>query len=192
MADKNSSRRPITTLLHEWQEGKEEALNELLPFVYDELRRRAAAYMRSERPGHTLQTTALVNEAYIKLFEKGEIEWESRNHFFAIAAQAMRRILVDHARKKNRKKRGSKSPVLPLDEARLIPSKDSTVDLEALDQALSRLAAFDERQAKIVELKYFGGMTFEETADVLGVSKVTVKRDWKIARVWLRGQLGER
>lgn len=138
-----------------------------------------------------MQTTALVNEAYIKLAEKGEINWENRNHFFAIAAQAMRRILVDYARSRNRKKRGSKKMNLPLDEARYVSSYESSVDLEALDQALMRLAEFDERQAKIVELKYFGGMTLEETAEVLGVSKVTVKRDWNIARAWLRRQMSD-
>ncbi|NNE65888.1 MAG: sigma-70 family RNA polymerase sigma factor [Pyrinomonadaceae bacterium] len=189
MAKSDRQQRPITTLLHEWQEGKEDALNELLPYVYEELRRRASAYLRNERPGHTLQTSALVNEAYIKLLEKGEIKWENRNHFFAIAAQAMRRILVDHARKRNRQKRGSNKENLQLDEARYVSANDTEVDLEALDQALKRLAEFDERQARIVELKYFGGMTLDETAEVVGVSRVTVKRDWNLARAWLRNQL---
>lgn len=188
MEDEKPSPRPITTLLHEWKGGNQKAFDELLPYVYDELRRRASAYLKSERRGHTLQTTALVHEAYLKLVDK-DIDWENRNHFFAIAAQAMRRILVDYARKRNRKKRGSKGDDLPLDEARYIKSDDSGVDLEALDEALKMLAEFDERQAKIVELKYFGGMTLDETADVLGISRVTVKRDWNIARTWLRQQL---
>ena len=186
--DKKDKRR-ITILLHQWKQGKEEAFNELFPYVYDELRRRASAYLRNERPGHTLQTTALVNEAYIKLVDKVGIEWEDRNHFFAIAAQAMRRILVDYARKRKRKKRGDNEENLPLDEARYISPEEGSVDLVALDEALKRLEKFDERQAKIVELKYFGGMTLDETADVLGVSNATVKRDWNIARTWLRQQL---
>jgi len=189
MEEEKPSPRPITTLLHEWKEGNEKAFDELLPYVYDELRRRASAYLKNERRGHTLQTTDLVHEAYIKLVDKDEIDWENRNHFFAIAAQAMRRILVDYARKKNRKKRGSKGDDLPLDEARYVRSTKGHVDLEALDEALNKLAEFDRRQAKIVELKYFGGMTLDETAAVLGVSKVTVKRDWNIARTWLRGQM---
>ena len=189
MEEEKPSPRPITTLLHEWKEGNEKAFDELLPYVYDELRRRASAYLKNERRGHTLQTTDLVHEAYIKLVDKDEIDWENRNHFFAIAAQAMRRILVDYARKKNRKKRGSKGDDLPLDEARYVRATKGQVDLEALDEALNKLAEFDQRQAKIVELKYFGGMTLDETAAVLGVSKVTVKRDWNIARSWLRGQM---
>ena len=189
MEEEKPSPRPITTLLHEWKEGNEKAFDELLPYVYDELRRRASAYLKNERRGHTLQTTDLVHEVYIKLVDKDEIDWENRNHFFAIAAQAMRRILVDYARKKNRKKRGSKGDDLPLDEARYVRATKGQVDLEALDEALNKLAEFDQRQAKIVELKYFGGMTLDETAAVLGVSKVTVKRDWNIARSWLRGQM---
>ncbi len=191
MSEKNRGKRPITTLLHEWQGGNQEALDELLPYVYNDLRRRASAYLKRERRGHTLQTTALVNEAYIRLVDKGEIEWADRNHFFAIASQAMRRILVDYARQRKRKKRGGSKADLPLDEARYLSSKDPEVDLEDLDRALTRLSEFDERQAKIVELKYFGGMTLDETAEVLGISNATVKRDWNIARAWLRQQLSE-
>ncbi len=189
MEDEKRSSRQITTLLHAWKDGNDEAFEELLPYVYDELKRRASAYLKGERRGHTLQTTELVHEAYLKLVDKDEIDWENRNHFFAVAAQAMRRILVDYARKRNRKKRGSKGEDMPLDEARYVSSTVGSVDLEALDEALKRLAKFDERQAKIVELKYFGGMTLDETAEVLDISKVTVKRDWNIAKSWLRRQL---
>ncbi|NNF00514.1 MAG: sigma-70 family RNA polymerase sigma factor [Pyrinomonadaceae bacterium] len=191
MEDEKQDSRRITLLLHEWKQGKEDAFNELFPYVYDELRRRASAYLRNERQGHTLQTTALVNEAYIKLVDKVGVEWEDRNHFFAIAAQAMRRILVDHARKRKRKKRGDKHENLPLDEARYLVPQEESVDLIALDEALTRLEKFDPRQSRIVELKYFGGMTLDETADVLGVSNVTVKRDWNIAKTWLRQQLSK-
>ncbi len=189
MEDEKRSSRQITTLLHAWKDGNDEAFEELLPYVYDELKRRASAYLKGERRGHTLQTTELVHEAYLKLVDKDEIDWENRNHFFAVAAQAMRRILVDYARKRNRKKRGSKGEDMPLDEARYVSSKGGSVDLEALDEALKKLAEFDKRQAKIVELKYFGGMTLDETAEVLDISKVTVKRDWNIAKSWLRRQL---
>ncbi len=189
MEDERRSSRQITTLLHAWKDGNDEAFEELLPYVYDELKRRASAYLKGERRGHTLQTTELVHEAYLKLVDKDEIDWENRNHFFAVAAQAMRRILVDYARKRNRKKRGSKREDMPLDEARYVSSKGGSVDLEALDEALKKLAEFDERQAKIVELKYFGGMTLDETAEVLDISKVTVKRDWNIAKSWLRRKL---
>ncbi len=191
MEDERRSSRQITTLLHAWKDGNDEAFEELLPYVYDELKRRASAYLKGERRGHTLQTTELVHEAYLKLVDKDEIDWENRSHFFAVAAQAMRRILVDYARKRNRKKRGSKGEDMPLDEARYVSSKGGSVDLEALDEALKKLAEFDERQAKIVELKYFGGMTLDETAEVLDISKVTVKRDWNIAKSWLRRQLSQ-
>lgn len=180
---------PITTLLHKWQQGDSEAFETVTQYVYNDLRRRASAYLRNERPGHTLETTGLVHEAFIKLIDKQEIEWQDRNHFFAVAAKVMRRILVDHARSKNRDKRGGKNEDLPLDEARKVSSRQPPVDLIALDEALDNLATFDERQAQIVELKYFGGMTLDETADVVGVSRVTVKRDWQIARAWLRQQL---
>ncbi len=179
----------ITALLHEWKQGKKEAFDKLFPFVYDELRRRASAYLRNERQGHTLQTTALVNEAYLKLVDKSEVDYEDRNHFFAIAANAMRRILVDHARTRKREKRGGKDENLPIDQAKFSSSNEKSVDLVALDDALNRLAEFDERQAKIVELKYFSGMTIEETADVLGISNVTVRRDWNIAKAWLRYEI---
>ncbi len=186
--EKHNSRQ-ITMLLHEWKNGKKEAFDELFPFVFDELKRRASAYLINERQGHTLQTTALVNEAYMKLFDKNELEYEDRNHFFAIAANAMRRILVDYARTRKREKRGGKDENLPLDEARYISAEEKSVDLAALDEALNELAKFDERQAKVVELKYFGGMTNEETAEVLGISNVTVRRDWNMAKAWLHQQI---
>lgn len=180
---------PISIFLRKWREGDADAFDKLIEYVYSDLRRRASAYLRNERREHSLQTTGLVHEAFIKLHEKQEIEWQDRNHFFAVAAQAMRRILVDHARERNRVKRGGGNEDLSLDDTRQVTTSESRIDLVALDEALNNLATFDERQAKIVELKYFGGMTLDETAEVLGVSRVTVKRDWQIARAWLRQQL---
>lgn len=190
MVDLPKNESVITLFLRRWQAGDADAFDQLMQYVYNDLRRRASAYLRNERPGHSLETTGLVHEAFIKLHDKREIEWDDRNHFFAVAAQAMRRILVDHARARQRDKRGGKGDDLPLDEARQVPATGgSRVDLIALDEALDLLATFDERQARIVELKYFGGMTLDETADVIGVSRVTVRRDWQIARAWLRHQL---
>lgn len=185
-ADKSQQ---ITALLHEWKDGKKEAFDQLFPFVYEELHRRASVYLKNERIGHTLQTTALVNEAYMKLVDKNELKYEDRNHFFAVAANAMRRILVDYARTRKREKRGGKDENLPLDEARFVTSNEKSVDLVALDEALNELAKFDERQARVVELKYFGGMTNNETAEVLGISNVTVRRDWDLAKAWLHQQI---
>ncbi len=179
----------ITLLLQKWRQGDSDAFAELTQYVYHDLRRRASAYLRQERPGHTLETSGLVHEAFIKLIDKQEVEWHDRNHFFAIAAQVMRRILIDHARARKRQKRGGKGEDLPLDEVRAVPSSNFQFDLLGLDEALLKLATFDERQARIVELKYFGGLTLEETANVLGVSPVTVKRDWQIAKAWLRAEL---
>lgn len=180
----------ITQLLHDWKSGKKEAFDELMPLVYDELRRQASYYLKGERAGHTLQTTALINEAYMKLVDKNEIEYENRNHFFAIAANAMRRILVDYARTRNREKRGGQNEDLPLDEAFYIPANEKSVDLVTLDEALTRLAKFDERQASVVELRYFSGMTINETAEVLGISNITVRRDWDLAKAWLYQEIG--
>lgn len=187
--DEQPNESAITLLLHKWRQGDSAAFDKVTHYVYNDLRRRASAYMRNERRGHSLQTTGLVHEAFIKLIDKQEIEWQDRNHFFAVAAQSMRRILVDHARARKRDKRGGENEDVPLEEARHIPADQYHIDLVALDEALKRLAAFDERQSKIVELKYFGGMTLDETADVLDVSRVTVRRDWQIARAWLRSQL---
>lgn len=189
MEEHSNDPAAITLLLGRWREGDSEAFEKVAQFVYDELRRRASAYMRNERPGHMLQTTGLVHEAFIKLIDKREIEWDDRNHFLAVASQAMRRILVDHARNRKRDKRGGDIETLALDEVTEVSPNRSSVDLVALDEALINLAKFDERQAKIVELKYFGGMTLDETAEVLGVSRVTVKRDWNIAKAWLKQQL---
>jgi RNA polymerase sigma-70 factor, ECF subfamily len=180
---------PITLLLQKWRHGEQDAFDEVIQYVYNDLRRRAKAYIRAERDGQSLQPTGLVHEAFIKLVDKRAIDWQDRNHFFAIAAQAMRRILVDRVRTKRREKRGGGHDELPLDEAREISADGGKIDLVALDEALTALAAFDERQARIVELKYFGGMTLEETADLLKISPATVKRDWQMARAWLRQQL---
>lgn len=189
MENKLHNSQQITALLHEWKDGKKDAFDKLFPLVYEELRRRASNYLRNERSGHTFQTTALVNEAYMKLVDKNEVEYEDRNHFFAIAASVMRRILVDYARARKRGKRGGSDENLPLDEARFIISNEKNIDLVALDDALNRLAKFDERQSKVVELKYFGGMTNDEIAEVLGVANVTVRRDWDLAKAWLYQQI---
>ena len=179
----------ITQILKEWGEGKEEVLDELMPLVYVELHRQAARYLRRERSDHTLQTTALINEAYLKLVNQKDVRWQNRAHFFAIAAQAMRRILVDYAKTRKREKRGGDDIKLQLDEAIEVSASERSIDLEALDEALKRLAEFDERQARVVELRYFSGLTEAETAEALGVSPATVRLDWKMARAWLHGQL---
>jgi len=179
----------ITRMLREWSGGDRESLDALLPFVYAELHRQASRYLRRERAGHTLQTTALINEAYLKLIDQRAVNWQNRAHFFGIAAQAMRRILVDYARGKHREKRGGIGGNLPLEEAALMVSEERTIDLVALDEALTRLAQLDERQARIVELKYFSGLTIEETAEVLRISPATVKSDWNMAKAWLRREL---
>jgi RNA polymerase sigma factor (TIGR02999 family) len=183
--------RNITRMLKDWSGGKRDALDELLPFVYNELHRQASRYLRRERGDHTLQTTALINEAYMKLIDQNQVEWQNRAHFFAIAAQTMRRILVDYARTRKREKRGGDDVKLQLDEAINISTKEKSIDLVALDEALNRLAEFDERQAKVVELRYFSGMTEEETAEVLSISPATVRRDWNMAKAWLYGQLSK-
>lgn len=181
----------ITQLLKDWNEGNQAALDELMPLVYEELRRQASRYLRKERQGHTLQTTALIHEAYLKLAQPNEIEWQNRNHFFAIASTAMRRILVDHARTRHREKRGGSAEDIPLDDALLIGTPQKNVDLVALDEALVRLERLDPRQAKVVELRFFSGLTNEETAEVLGVSNATVRNDWTMAKAWLHGQLAK-
>ncbi len=179
----------ITQMLREWSGGKPEALDNLLPLVYTELHRQAASFLRKERPGHTLQTTALINEAYLKLIDRRDVNWESRTHFFAVAAQAMRRILVDHARAKHRRKRGGDNIKLSLEDATLVAAKEKGVDLIALDEALNKLAEFDAQQARVVELRYFSGLSLEETAEALHVSRATVARDWEAARAWLHREL---
>jgi RNA polymerase sigma factor (TIGR02999 family) len=185
----SSKTADITQMLHACSTGSAAAWNDLLPFVYDELHRQAARYMRRERPGHTLQTTALINEAYLKLIDQRNVNWESRTHFYAIAAQAMRRILVDYAKTAHRKKRGGNDIKLPLDEAVAATTNERSIDLIALDEALAKLAERDEQQARIVELKYFGGLTLEETAEALHISRATVASDWNMARIWLYREL---
>lgn len=180
----------ITHLLKEWSDGDRRALDELTPLVYEELRQQAARYLRKERPGHTLQTAALINEVYLRLIDAKDVQWQNRAHFFAIAANLMRRILVDHARKRDAEKRGGSQIRLTLDEALAI-SKEPEVDLLAIDEALDRLAAIDEQQARVVELRFFSGLTVEETATALGISPKTVKRDWSVARAWLRRETGD-
>lgn len=180
----------ITELLREWSEGgKPEVLDKLLPLVYTELHRQAARYLRRERPGHTLQTSALVNEAYLKLIDRRDVNWQSRTHFFAVAAQAMRRILVDHAKAKHRLKRGGDNVRISLEAATLVAPDEKGVDLIALDEALGRLARRDSQQARVVELKFFSGLSLEETAEALRVSRATVARDWEAARAWLHREL---
>ena len=175
----------ITAMLHEWSSGKQFALEALLPLVYDELHKQAARFLRRERVGHTLQTTALIHETYLKLIDQREVNWQNRAHFFGIAAQAMRRILVDYAKARHREKRGGANENLPLEDFTVAVSGEREIDLEELDQALNRLAAMDARQANIVELRYFGGLSIEETAEVLHISPATVKTDWKSAKAWL-------
>ena len=179
----------ITQLLIAWNDGSAEALEKLMTLVYDELHRQAARFLRRERTDHTLQTTALIHEAYLKLVDQREVNWESRTHFYAIAANLMRRILVDYARARNREKRGGDVVKLPLEEAALAVGKEKSVDLIALDEVLTRLEKIDPRQARIVELRYFGDLTLEETAKALDISRTTVADDWAVARAWLHREL---
>jgi RNA polymerase sigma factor (TIGR02999 family) len=174
----------VTRLLIRWSNGDSAALDALMPLVYDELRRRARTYLSHEKPGHTLSSTALVHEAYLRLVTQSEVTWQNRVHFFAVAARMMRRILVDHARRNSYAKRGGGAVTLLLDEA-VVPAHDRELNLVALDDALSALAKLDERQSRMVELRFFGGLSIEETSEVLGVSAPTVKREWASARAWL-------
>ena len=178
----------VTKLLQEWSEGDETALEQLMPLVYDELHRLAHQHLRRERPGHILQTSALINEAYLRLVDQPEIRWENRNHFFGIAARLMRRILVDDARKRNAAKRCGSLIQVPLDEATEL-ADEQAANVAALDDALNMLETIDARQGKIVELRFFGGLSIEETAKVLRVSPGTVMRDWTFARAWLRNEM---
>ena len=179
----------VTELLHEWTDGSAAARDELLPYVYDELRRRAARYLRHERINHTLQPTALVHEAYLKLVDQNAVEWKDRGHFFAVAAQAMRRILVDHAKHRNRAKRGGPGADLQLDAEFEPPTIETDVDIEALDEALSRLAHFDRQQERLVELRFFAGLSLEETAQAMNISRATAAREWQLAKAWLHREL---
>ena len=183
-----SSPNPVTALLARWRAGDEQALEALVPLVYDELRRVAHRYLRQERPNHTLQSTALVHEAYLRLIKQGTQEFENRAHFFAISAQLMRQVLVEYARRRNAAKRDA-GHMLTLDDSMGL-LKTRSVDLVALDDALNGLAKLDARQSRVVELRFFGGLSAEETAAVLGVSTKTVKREWATAKVWLHHEIG--
>jgi RNA polymerase sigma factor (TIGR02999 family) len=178
----------INKLLADWGQGDEEAREALIPLVYNELRRQARRHLRGERPDHTLESAALVNEAYLRLVRQGSPQWQNRAHFFGVAAQLMRHILVDHARNRAAAKRGAGAPKLALDPD-LVPAQKEEIDLVALDDALGKLAALDSEQARLIELRFFGGLSIEEAAVVLGVSPATVKREWATARAWLRREL---
>lgn len=179
----------ITGLLQAWSDGDPGSLEKLMPLVYDELRRLAKHYMARERPGRTLQTTALVNEAYLKLVDSTRMNWRNRAHFFAVSAQLMRRILVDFARSRGALKRGAEAGVISLDEAPMV-SHEPSQDLVALHDALTALGAVDPRKSQVVELRFFGGLSVKETAEVLKVSDDTVMTDWKLAKLWLLRELG--
>jgi len=176
----------VSTLLRAWSDGDHNALKRLTPIVYDELHRLARRYMRAERAGHSLQTTALVNEAYLRLVDYKRMQWQNRAHFFAVSAQLMRRILVEHARRHNLK-RGGAAPHVSLEETAIVDAENT--DLVALDDAMNSLARLDPRKVQVVEMRFFGGLSVEETAEVLKVSTVTVKRDWRAARTWLYREL---
>jgi len=185
----DASPPPVTALLQEWSRGDRGALEKLTPIVYEELRRIAAGYMQKERRGHTLQPTALVNEAYVRLIGQNRVSWQNRAHFFGIAAELMRRILIDYARRRQADKRGA-DRIRVATDVEIAGSKDLDFDMLAIDGALSRLERLDAPQARIVELRFFGGLTVEETAKVAGVSTATVKREWRTARAWLRREVG--
>ncbi|HYZ83088.1 MAG TPA: sigma-70 family RNA polymerase sigma factor [Bryobacteraceae bacterium] len=182
------SRNDVTQLLVEWGKGDKAALDQLTPILYDELRRLADSYLRRERDDHTLQPTALVHEAYVKLADQTKLEWQNRAHFFGIAAQVMRHILVDHSRKHNAEKRGAGMPKVPIEEG-LMVSKQQSSDIVALDDALKALSVIDERKSKIIELRYFGGLTVEEMAEVLGISVATIGRELRMAQAWLHREM---
>jgi RNA polymerase sigma factor (TIGR02999 family) len=178
----------VTELLTRWSNGEDAALEELTPIVYEELRRLAHRQMGAERPDHTLQTTALVNEAYLRLIDQTNPRWQNRAHFFAVAARAMRQILVGYARSRRSEKRGGDAFKMELDEAALVSPEESK-EIVDLHEALERLATLDSRKAQVVELKYFGGLNYEEMAEVLKISSITVRRDWRFAKAWLYTQL---
>ncbi len=181
----------LTDLLLEWQQGDSGALDKLTPLVYDELRRIAHRYMQQERGGHTLQTTALVHEAYVRLVGGQKIEWQNRAHFYGVVAQVMRHVLIDHARRLQRTKHGGDAQRISLEDVAVMPHARAD-ELLALDEALDELARLDPRKARVVELRYFGGLSIEETADVLDISAMTVRRDWRAAKAWLYTQVGSR
>jgi len=180
--------KDVTALLEEWRGGDRKAVERLIPLVYGELRRLAASYLREERPGHTLQPTALVHEAYLRLAKQQGVEWKNRSHFFAVAARMMRRILVDHARKRQASKRDAAAWLV--ETVGVSVTRGRPAELLSLDRALESLARIDPEQARVVELRFFAGLTVEETAEVSGVSQATVKREWQTARAWLRREMG--
>ncbi len=182
--DDPAGRDQVTRLLERWGDGDVEAMDDLLPLVYDELRKLARGYLRKERPGHTLESGALVNEAYFRLVGQREVQWQNRSHFYGIAAQIMRRLLVDHARRHRFQKRGGGARAVTLDDA-LVPEDEKTVDVLELDDALKRLAETDPEKSRLVELRFFGGLSHAEIAEVLGVSLSTVERQWRLARARL-------
>ncbi|HEY7728735.1 MAG TPA: sigma-70 family RNA polymerase sigma factor [Candidatus Eisenbacteria bacterium] len=181
----------VTQTFLRWRQGDAGALQALLPLVYEEMRRLAAGYLRSERPGHTLQPTALAHEAYLRLLDQRDVSWQNRAHFMGLAAQAMRRILVDYARRRGAEKRGGGAAPVALESVEVAAGADATagVPIEDLHSALERLAELDARQSRVVELRFFGGLSIEEAAEVLAVSPATVKRDWTLARAWLHREL---
>jgi RNA polymerase sigma factor (TIGR02999 family) len=189
MSQSERSSRNITQILRKWSDGDHEALDELMPLVYDELHRQAARYLRREKRGHTLQTTGLIHEAYIKLIDQKNVDWQNRLHFFAIASQAMRRILVDYARAKHSEKRGGDDIRVSLTDAMNVAAQTEDVDLIALDEALTRLEKVDTQQARVVELRYFSGLSLEDTAETLKISRATAARDWNVAKAWLHREL---
>jgi RNA polymerase sigma-70 factor, ECF subfamily len=180
--------REITALLADWRNGNQAALDKLVPLVYEELRRLASGYMRRERSEHTLQTTALVHEAYVHMVEQRNVPWQTRAHFFAVAAQVMRHILVDYARGARRAKRGSGLPRVPLEDVELF-SEEHAEELIAVNSALDKLKAMDPRMSQVFEMRYFGGMSVEEAAEALQISAATVARDWRMAKAWLRREM---
>jgi RNA polymerase sigma-70 factor, ECF subfamily len=182
-----ASTKQVTLLLAKLRDGNKDAVNQLVPLLYSELRRLAASYLRRERSDHTLQPTALVNEAYLRLVDQ-DVQWQNRNHFFGVAVQVMRRVLVDHARSHQAAKRGGPLPKISLDQA-IIYSTERSGELLALDKLLERLTRVDPQQGRIVELRVFGGLTIEQTAEVQGISPATVKRDWRVAKAWLAREL---
>jgi len=181
----------ITQILLNWKKGDEAAFEELIPLVYPELKRLARSHMRRENPGHTLQTSALINEAYLRLVDQQNVQWQDRGHFFAVSARIMRHILTDHARGHSRNKRGAGAPHVPLDEAEAL-AQERAAEIIALDEALKTLAAVDARKSQLVELRFFGGLTVEETAEVMGLSPITIKREWRSAKAWLHTEVRNR
>ena len=189
MVDNAPDNAHITQLLIAWSDGRREALDDLMPIVYADLRRVAAGYMRREAAGHALQPTALVHEAYVRLVDQKQVKWRNRAHFFGVAAVLMRRILVDHARRRRAEKRGGDWERVTLAGDEVATDTHKEIDVLALDEALERLAQFDPQQERIVELRYFGGLTIDETAEVVGISAATVVREWTIAKAWLRADM---